>query len=115
MSFSSAGEAPCVQVGPQMWSCFRVMASLLAKVVGVDVKVQCSLEAAGGLGLVRRRTKTCRGRCSHAMALPAAAPRGHSPALMLDDLRRFSTDAFPEALRQSALDEVLGRALVRSE
>jgi AraC-like DNA-binding protein len=91
------------------------MASLLAKVVGVDVDVQCSLEAAGGFGLVRRRTKTCRGRCSHAMALPAAAPRGHSPALMLDDLRRFSTDAFPEALRQSALDEVLGRALVRSE
>jgi acetamidase/formamidase/AraC-like DNA-binding protein len=34
---------------------------------------------------------------------------------MLDDLRRFSTDAFPEALRQSALDEVLARALVRSE
>jgi AraC-like DNA-binding protein len=34
---------------------------------------------------------------------------------MLDDLRRFSTDAFPEALRQSALDEVLARALTRSE
>jgi acetamidase/formamidase/AraC-like DNA-binding protein len=47
--------------------------------------------------------------------LPAAALRGHSPTLMLDDLRRFSTDAFPEALRQSALDEVLARALVRSE
>lgn len=34
---------------------------------------------------------------------------------MLDDLRRFSTDAFPEALRQSALDEVLARALMRTE
>lgn len=32
---------------------------------------------------------------------------------MLDNLRRFSTDAFPEALRQSALDEVLAKALVR--
>ncbi len=34
---------------------------------------------------------------------------------MLDDFRRFSTRAFPEALRKPALDEALSRVLVHAE
>src|SRR2546427_210642 len=113
ISFSSAGEAPCWQPGPQICSWWGMVIENTPAVVDRCRQRQCPGEhVQAGCSCAHKNLSR----------LPSGAPgldrlyaAVHSSPLMHDDPRRFSTHAFPDALRQAALNVAVQRDEHRSQ